>query len=136
MTLVENVDRILVERAMCIYTSYQRELCANTVTGTIVFAERAPRFNLITKIRISWLKDHHLDLDLSFFLARKVNGEPTSIHTTELWIGVLGLRMFSFQSRKPYYGMKFFLVFFILSVGLVPHIRPRPLLPTFNVIIH
>jgi hypothetical protein len=58
MTLVENIDRILVERAMCIYTSCQRELCASTVSGTAVFAERVPRFNLITKIRMSWFKDH------------------------------------------------------------------------------
>lgn len=67
MILVENVDRILVERAMCIYTSCQRELCAKTVTGTIVFAARVPRFNLIPKIRMSCLKDHYLDLDLSSF---------------------------------------------------------------------
>ena len=70
---------------MCIYTSCQREkLNASTATGTIVFAECLPRFNLISKIRMSWLKDHYLGLDLSFFLARKVNDEPTSIHTTEL----------------------------------------------------
>lgn len=73
MTFVENVDIILVERAMCIYTSCQRELSASAATGTIVFAELAPRCNLTTKNRMSWLKDHYLDLDLSFFVARKVN---------------------------------------------------------------
>jgi hypothetical protein len=67
MKFVENLDRILVERAMCIYTSCQRELCANTVAGTIVLAARVPRFNLIPKIRMSCLKDHYLDLYLSFF---------------------------------------------------------------------
>jgi len=46
-----------------------------------------------------------------------VNDEPTLIHTTELWIWVLILRTFCFQTRKPYtYGLKFFLMFFIPSV--------------------
>jgi hypothetical protein len=127
----------LVERAICTYTSCQRELSASTVTGTIVFAERVPRFNLITKIRVSWLKDHYLDLGLSF-LARKVNDEPTSIHTTELLIWVVVLRTFCFQTRKPYIRTEVFLdVFHSLctNIGTVPHIRPRPLLPTCSVII-
>ena len=61
----------LVDLAMCIYTPCQRELSASTVNGTNVFAERVPRFNLISKIRMSWLKDHYLDLDLSFIFSQE-----------------------------------------------------------------